>query len=95
LTETSCLEVIIIKLSPKFRRIRAYVFRYPNIDEPVQCLRFKRGECTALGQQVIDISLASLFAAENLVPADLNVKFPTGFLPLDLFPMIEALNRAC
>jgi len=91
LTETSCNEVILIKVSIRRRRMSAEVWRRAA-GNPVQQLRFDGMNCTALGQQVLQISLASIFP--GIVPPAVIALYPMGTLPVDLFPIKQAIERA-
>lgn len=92
LAETSCREVVIFKLSPSAHKLRARVYQAGAVN-PVQSLNFGGGHCTALGQQILQLSTASLFAGVANVPVAVTAAYPGGTFDVDLFPVKQAILR--
>jgi len=93
LTETSCREVIVIKMSKNFHKLLAFLYRYPHLN-PVQSLNFGGHRCTGLGQRILRLSLISLFGGlAALVPPAIALQFPTLAIPIDLWPVKQAILR--
>jgi len=91
LTETSCREVIVIKISNNFHKLLAFLYRYSHLN-PVQSLNFGGHHCTGPGQRIVRLSLISLFGGlASLVPAAIAYQFPTLILPIDLWPVKQAI----
>eukprot|EP01126_Amoeba_proteus_P012685 TRINITY_DN1523_c0_g1_i2.p1 TRINITY_DN1523_c0_g1~~TRINITY_DN1523_c0_g1_i2.p1 ORF type:complete len:127 (+),score=18.79 TRINITY_DN1523_c0_g1_i2:591-971(+) len=91
LIETSVREVILLKVSKHGNRLRAQLYRQ-GAANPVQNLVFHGNHCTALGQQLLHISLASVFPGG--VPAVLTAAHPRGTIDIDLFPVKQAILEA-
>jgi len=94
LNETTCLEVVIISISPQRRSLRAEVWQAGAAANPVQSLPFGGNHCTALGQQVMQITLASIFGGAVYVPPAVVAAFPAGTIPIDLYPVKQAILAA-
>jgi hypothetical protein len=95
---TTANKVVLLKINPvnsddMWAEIwRRYTFRTPpQFDHIAQFIEFGGNRCTAMGQCVLQISLAAIYDGAANIPQHLHGL--NGVLRIDLFPIKRTIRR--